>query len=524
LIGVLLAFLKQKINWQAIFGQIGLLLHVPGGMALISIGISLIFKEWDSILPFSVIGVVSIGLGQLLFRLSLKAKAAHLWDAMIIAALGWILCSAVAAIPICWISQLQLSRGMESEVVRTFALPINALFESFSGFTSTGLTMMQQEGHFPYVLQWWRSLLQWIGGLGLVVFVLALTHLNKQGYQLYYAEARSEQISGNITQTAHWIWSIYLCYTIFAFLLFFAAGMAPWEAINHAMTVISTGGFTLTLSNFQGYDSSVQIAAMFIMVIGAMSFMIHFQVIRYRHWKVLWKNKQQRLLYCFVIGGGLLILLLNVWNGNRGHLVHSFFEWTSALTTCGFNTLHLSFFSPMVKLMLIMGMFIGGATGSTAGGIKIQRLIYLFSGVILRLGSITRKKEKQITNEYHPSSKEPSEKEPSGTMLPHSEQSGRLFTAEVLFFLWIMSLFLGWFFILKWTPNGGALDALFDVTSAMSNVGLTSGFITPDFPSFGKGIFMFMMWIGRLEIIPALVLFLTLPTMLKRKRSNGKKS
>ena len=521
--GVYLTFLKQKINWQAIFGQIGLLLHVPGGMAFITIGICCIFREWHTILPFAVIGAASIGLGQLLYHLSLKAKAAHLWDAMIIAALGWIFCSVIAAIPICWVSHIQLSRGVESEVVRIFSHPINALFESVSGFTSTGLTMLQSEGHFPYVLQWWRSLLQWTGGLGLVVFVLALTHLNKQGYQLYYAEARSEQISSDITKTAHWIWGIYFCYTILAFLLFFSAGMPLWEAINHAMTVISTGGFTLTPSNFQGYDTHVQIVAMFIMVIGAMSFVIHFQVIRYRHWKVLWKNRQQRLLYCFVVGGGILILLLNIWNGDRGHLVHSFFEWTSALTTCGFNTLHLSFFSPMVKLMLIMGMFIGGATGSTAGGLKIQRLIHLFSGVILRLRSITRKKEKQIMCEYDPS-KKPSEQEPSGTMLPHSEQSGRLFTAEVLFFLWISSLLVGWFFILKWAPEGGALDALFDVTSAMSNVGLSSGFLTPEFPSFGKCIFMFMMWIGRLEIIPAVVLFLTLPTMLKKSGSNGKKS
>lgn len=492
-------------------------------MALISIGICCTFREWYAIVPFAVVGMASIGLGQLLYHLSLKATPSHLWDAMIIAALGWIFCSVVAAIPIYWISHLQINRGIESEVVRIFSHPINALFESVSGFTSTGLTMLQSEGPFPYALQWWRSLLQWTGGLGLVVFVLALTHLNKQGYQLYYAEARSEQISGDITKTAHWIWGIYFCFTIMAFLLFFMTGMPFWEAINHAMTGISTGGFTLTPSNFQNYDTPIQIAAIFVMVIGATSFIIHFQVIRHNHWKILWKNRQQRLLYCFVVGGGILILLLNFWNNNKGHWVLSFFEWTSALTTCGFNTLHLSFFSPMVKLMLVMGMFIGGATGSTSGGLKIQRLIHLFSGVILRLGSITQKKENQIVCEYNPS-KEPSEKEPSGTVLPHNGQSGRLFTAEVLFFLWILSLLVGWFFILKWTPEGGALDALFDVTSAMSNVGLSSGFVTPDFSSFGKCIFMFMMWIGRLEIIPAVVLFLTLPTMLKKNDSNGKKS
>ena len=363
-----MALLNQKINWQAIFGQIGLLLHVPGVMAFLSIGICFIFAEWFAIIPFAVVGVVGVGLGQLLYRLTLNGKAPHLWDAMIIAALGWILCSVLAALPIYWICQLQLIRGVESEVMQVFAKPINALFESFSGFTSTGLTMMQREGPFPYVLQWWRSLLQWAGGLGLVVFVLALTHLSKKGYQLYYAEAHSEQMSKNITRTAHWIWGIYLCYTILAFFLFLITGMPLWEAINHSMTVISTGGFTVTTSNFQDYDLPIQMAAMYVMMIGAISFAIHFQVIHERNWKVAWKSMQHRLLYIFIIGGGFLFLLLNLWNGSKGHFVHPFFEWTSALTTCGYSTIRLSYFSPMAKLLLIIGMFIGGGERVDSGG------------------------------------------------------------------------------------------------------------------------------------------------------------
>ncbi|NGX51224.1 MAG: Trk system potassium uptake protein TrkH [Chlamydiae bacterium] len=515
-----MSLLKQKIHWSAIFGQIGLLLHVPGGMALITIGICALFKEWYAILPFALIGLFGIGLGQLLYRLSLKAKAAHLWDAMIIAALGWVFCSLLAAIPIYWISHIQLSRGVESEVMRVFAQPLNALFESISGFTSTGLTMMQHEGPFPRALQWWRSLLQWTGGLGLVVFVLALTHLNRSGYQLYYAEAHTEKMSSNITKTAHWIWGIYLSYTTIAFLLFLTLGMPSWEAINHAMTVISTGGFTLTPSNFQNYDTAIQISALFIMIVGTISFALHFQVIHERNWMVLWKSMQHRLLYFFLIGGGLLILLLNFWNGSRDHISDSIFEWVSALTTCGYSAINLSFFSPMVKLMLIIGMFIGGATGSTAGGLKIRRIIYLFSGIFLRLISLTQKKERATIRDKQVSKEHP-EEEPAGTILPHTVQSERLFTAGVLFTLWTTSLLLGWFFILRWVPDGGALDALFDVTSALSNVGLTSGIVNPDFSSIGKCIFMFLMWIGRLEIIPALVLLLSLPMSL---RKDGKKS
>lgn len=513
---------RQKIHWQAILGQMGLLLHVPGCMAWITVGICSLFQEWDAILPFGVTGALGIGLGQILYRGSLKAQEAHLWDAMVIAALGWIFCSFLAAIPLYWVCHIQLAQGVESEVMRVFSHPINALFEGFSGYTSTGLTMMQREGPFPHCLEWWRSFLQWTGGLGLVVFVLALTHLNKEGYQLYYAEAHSEQMSRNIRQTAHRIWAIYLCYTFVAFLLFFSAGMPLWEAINHAMTAISTGGFTVTSTNFQGYSAGIQIIALLIMVIGSISFAVHFQVIHDRNLKILWKSLQHRLLYLFVIGGGILTLLLNLWNGSQGHYMGSIFEWVSALTTCGYNAVSLSFFSPMVKLLLIIGMFMGGATGSTAGGLKIRRLLYLVKGIYLRLSSLTQKNEKEILEEYNPA-KAPSQEEPPGTLLLRKTQSERLITAEVLFSLWAATIFLGWFLILKWTPKGGALDALFEVTSAMSNVGLSSGIVSPDFSTAGKIIFMLLMWVGRLEIIPALVLLLTLPMTL-RNNSHGKKS
>ena len=514
---------QQKIHWRAIFAQIGLLLHVPAAMAGISLIICMIFGEWYALLPFAVIGIVGLGIGQSLYRCCYHEHEAHLWDAMIIAALSWLLCSFLGAVPICWISVQQLHAGVQSEVLQVFAEPINSLFESFSGFTSTGLTMMQKEGPFPYALQWWRSFLEWIGGLGLVVFVLSLTHLNREGFQLYYAEARSEQMAKDIRKTAHFIWAIYFLYTCIGVLLFFIFGMPIWEAINHSMTVISTGGFTITTSNFKNYDLAIQIVAIVLMFVGAISFAVHYQVIREGRIKILWKSLQHRLLYFFLIGGGFLILLLNFWNGSKGHWVHSFFEWASALTTCGFSTIDSSFFSPMVKLFLIIGMFIGGATGSTAGGLKIRRLLYIASGIFLRILAITQKKEKMITGEYHPS-KHPPDQEPPGIELPHTERSQRLFTAGVLFTLWTFTLIIGWFFVLKWTPPGRTMDALFEVVSAMSNVGLSNGLMNPEFPTGGKWIFMFLMWIGRLEIIPALILIFTLPLSITSKRSkDGKK-
>lgn len=508
---------RQKINWPAIVGQVGLLLHVPAGMAVTAFAIGLIFQEWFALIPFGVVAASSFAIGQILFWSTKGAKAGHLWDAMVIAGLGWLVCSLICSIPFIWISHIQLSSGVESEVLKVFRNTVNALFESVSGFTSTGLTMMQREGPFPHVLQWWRSMLEWVGGLGLIVFILALGHLNKGGYQLYYAEARSEKMTRNIHQTALWICGIYSIFTVIALGLFLGLSMDPWDALNHALTVVSTGGFTVSQTNFHGYSTAIQIVAMFMMLIAAISFAIHYRVIREGELSALIKDSQHRLLYVLAFGGGGLVLLLNAWNGLKGHQVEAFFEWVSALTTCGFSAMNLALFPPMVKLLLVMGMFVGGATGSTVGGLKLRRLIYLVSGVVLRVFAITTSKEKYTSK----SSSEKGEG-PPGVDLPHSAKSERLFTAEVLFSLWASTLFLGWFLILKWVPSGHALDALFEVTSAMSNVGLTSGIVQPEIPVCGKWIFIFLMWMGRLEIIPAIILLLTLPITFIRRSSHGK--
>ena len=512
-----MSIFDQKIHWKSIWSQTGLLLHVPAAMATISLIICMIFQEWFALIPLIAVAAIGFGVGQFFFRLFKKDENnAHLWDAMIIAANGWILCSILAAIPFYWIANERLAAGVISDSLIIFSDPINALFEAFSGYTSTGLTMLQKTGPFPNVLYWWRSFLEWTGGLGLVVFILSLTHLNKMGFQLYYAEARSDQVSRDITTTAHWIWGIYLFYTCIAIFLFWLFGMTPWEALNHAFAALSTGGFTIGQESFSIYSPLIQRTAIIMMLLASISFTVHFELIHEKKWLIFFKSGQTRLLLFFAFGGWLILIGLNYWNGTENHRINSFFEWVSALTTCGFSTTKLSMFSPMSKLFLIMGMFIGGATGSTCGGIKLRRLTYLLKGVMLRLKTITEKKEKQITDHYRPS-KEPYRLEPPGVDLPKTDQSERLYTAGVLFFLWTFTLLIGWFLILKWTPKGQALDAFFEVTSAMSNVGLTSGLLTPEFSSFGKCVFMILMWIGRLEIIPAIILLLSVPMTLKHK-------
>ena len=505
-------FHGQKLHLKAILGNLGLFLHVPAIMAGVTILISSFFGEHEAILPLVVTAAVGIGAGQLLYRIFFHHHPSHLWDAMVIAAIGWAACSVIGAIPIYWIAKLEVLKGSASSATIALANPANALFEAISGFTSTGLTMIKEPSELSHTILWWRSFMQWIGGLGLIVFVLSMTELKLQGYQLYYAEAHIERTNINVKKTARAIWALYSIYTLFGILLFIVLRMPIWEALNHGMTFISTGGFTVKDSNFQNYSRAIQSAGLFIMVLGSMGFALQYQALKSRSIKKIFMDWQHRLLFIVLICGALLLWLVDIWDDISLPLPDTIFEWFSALTTCGFSTVNLDGFGGMGKLLLIVAMTLGGCSGSTAGGIKLQRLMYLFAGIVLRVKTITDSKEKAILSEYK------NLREPSGITLPQREKTEKLYAAGVVFFLWLLTVLIGTILLLKWVPESQTLDALFDVISATSNAGLTSGIIGPNFQLGGKVLFMFLMWIGRLEIISVLILILSLPLFLRNRK------
>jgi len=512
----------QKTNFKAVISYIGLALHVPAIMALITLFLALLLEEPFALIPFLTIALSSFILGQLLYRCCFKERTSHIWDAMIIAAISWILCSVISAIPFYWIAKIQVAKGAATPALAVFTQPLNALFEATSGFTSTGLTLFQEVGDLPHILQWWRSFLQWIGGIGIIVFILSLTHLNKEGYQLYYAEAHTEQMKPNITKNVHWIWAIYFLYTLVGIILFFSLGMPLWEAINHSMTAISTGGFTIRQDGFAHYSTPIALASIFLMTMGAISFAVHYQVLFRKRWQLPFRDHQHRLLFILLILGSIAIYLITLIHHKNITWLDSIYQWTSALTTCGFYTLPIEIYSPIAKILLMVAMILGGTMGSTAGGIKLERLISLFEGLRLRILSLTYSKEKIITRRYHPH-KAPRIKAPADINIPKTEKSANLFSANIFFSMWMFTLFLGWFFTMYWVPAHFALDALFDIISAMGNAGLSSGFITPNLPSGVKIIFIVIMGLGRLEIIPVIVLIIATPmSLIKNKRNNKK--
>lgn len=496
-----MAFLKQKIHLKPILGNIGLILHVPALMAFFTLIIGIIFGEIFALIPFLTMGVICLIVAQVLFYFFYQPKIILLWDAMISCALSWLICPFFAAIPFYWIANISSEIG-----VIPLRDPLNAFFEAFSGFTSTGLTMIKKPSALPHVLQWWRAFSEWIGGVGLIAIVLSFVEPKHEDYQLFYAETRSKDFKGHLLQTIRNIWFMYVTYTLMIAILFFLFGMPLWASICHSLSGISTGGFSINDNSFVNYSFSIHMIAILAMSLGAISFSMHQKLLYQKKIFCFFKNEQNLLFIIFLISGSLFLYLIS------DSTISSIFQWTSSLGTCGFYSINLSHVSASYKHFLIIGMIIGGCSGSTVGGIKIRRVIYLFQAIKVRLKSFTLQKEKRLKL-YQTDQ----EKAPSGVLLPKGHKTERLYEASVLFTLWICTLVIGWFLLNNLIHGENSLDLLFDAASALSNVGLSSGITNSDLFWGSKIVLIMLMWLGRLEIIPILVLVLSYPLILSKE-------
>ena len=506
----------QKFHLQAILGNIGLLLHVPSVMALVSLLIALIYKEYYALLPLLYTAVLGLIIAQILYRMCYHPQVIRLWDAMITAALGLIICCLLAALPFWAISSLS-DRGS------SLSSPINALFEAVSGFTSTGLTMVERPSLLPHTLQWWRTFLEWVGGIGLVIFIISIVKAQREEFTLYYAEARRYRFHRNIRETTRLIWTIYSVYTLFAFILLMLSGMGIWDALNHAMTGLATGGFSTSDTNIAGFSMRTQCATLIVMVIGTISFPVHFAILREGHFSALWKNLESRLLLILFAIGALSTALLNYWTVEKFRGFDSLFQWVSSLGTCGFSTTHVTSFAPIVRLFFIIGMVIGGPSDATTGGINIRRFRNLMSNLFLPFTILSRKKERKALRQI---SKEQLKKteSPTDILQPYSEKRRRLHSAAIICILWMFFLTLSWFLLLRWVPPSESLNALFDAASALGNVGLSTGVTTSELFIGGKVVLICLMWLGRLEIVPILLCFFAIVLWAKRRFKKVKSS
>jgi len=484
---------------RIILRDLGLLLPVVGVMALLSLVVPLVFHEPYAFLPFGITAFVSFMLGACLYLPFRHAGETKLRHGMIIASFGWLLIALLGAIPFVLTALFAQRSGIGSETLYYFKDPASAFFEAVSGYTGTGLTMAARADLLPRTLQWWRSFMEWVGGMGVIVVMLAILAGPRPGagtYSLYYAEARGEKIHPSILSTLRTMWWIFLLYTFMSIVALWGAGMPIWEALNHAMTGISTGGFSVTASSIASYNSiAIELILLPIMLFGAISFAVHYELMRGKG-TILWHDFQTRWLIIILTVGVLFLALENgLALGPLRSLRHSAFQFVSAMTCTGFQTANIGSWSATAKLLLAGGMFFGGAAGSTAGGIKVIRMLILMKGVGWRFRKIVSPRGAIVPFRIGP------------TAVDETDVGHRLEDASLITFLWMVFLGVGVIILLHTSPPHFTLsDVIFEVASAQGNVGLSVGITGPMMPTVSKLALCFNMWIGRLEIIPVLML------------------
>lgn len=438
---------------------------------------------------FAVPGFLSILIGAWLSRHQETIEDVNLRQAMISAAFIWLFASLVSVVPFMRIAGMSF---------------IDSYFESMSAWTGTGLTMMSNLESYPRILLFWRSWMQWLGGIGIVL--VALSVLIRPGVaaaRLYRAEARSERILPNLVNTAKIIFEIYLVLTLLGTYLYYINGMSLFDALTHAMTGLGTGGMSTHDASIGYFHSmSIEAVTIFLMIMGAVNFTVHYKVFKEKRIGPFFDDIQVRYMFIFLVPAVLIIAYALAQHGDLigDALRQAVFHAVSAISCTGFSISDLSKYPELSKFLLGLLMVIGGGAGSTAGGIKLIRFTLMYESLkwtiqqsILPRGAVIKRK---VGNYVF-------------TSEDLQEVTG--FTTTYLAFLLFGTLYL----MLR--LNVSLVDAFFESASAQGNVGLSVGITSPLLPPDVKTVLIVLMWVGRLEIFSVLVFVVSIIAMLRRR-------
>lgn len=406
-------------------------------------------------------------------------------EGYIIVTFAWIIISVFGALPF-FISQ---------------AIPnyTDAFFETISGFTTTGASILNDVEAMPKGLLFWRSMTQWIGGMGIIVLSLAiLPLLGIGGMQLFVAEVPGpapDKLHPRITQTAKKLWGIYVLLTGIETILLMTGGMNLFDALCHAFGTMATGGFSTQNNSVADYSPYIQYIIIVFMIIAGTNFTLHFFVLK-GHFRKVWNNEEYRFyIYTILIVSGVITtaLLISHHTGFEKDFREAMFQTVSIITTTGYVTANYLSWPFFVWLLIFMLMFTGGCAGSTGGGIKMIRQLLLLKNSRLELKRL-----------IHPLAVIPVRL--NGKTVPQSI----IFNVLAFFLIYALIFAFGSLFMsmlgLDFESSIGSVAAtLGNIGPGIGSVGPISNYST--IPDIGKWFLSFLMLLGRLELFTVLVLF-----------------
>ncbi|MFD1571578.1 TrkH family potassium uptake protein [Halorubrum laminariae] len=490
---------RIRVRWRAsaeLTGDVLTYLTVPLAFPLL---VALYYRE--SPVPFLVAIAAALALGSG-FR-SLRDPDVDLGprEAFLAVASIWFLVAAVGAIPF-----FVAGTGV-------LANPVNAMFESMSGLTTTGATVLVDFAVHPRGVMMWRQVLQWLGGLGILILATAvLSEIGVGGAQLMESETQTRDVSKltpKISQTARLIWGIYVGLTVLAAATYLALGfvvdpqMDLYNAIAHAFTSVSTAGFSPEPRSIGAFHPAIQWAVIPFMVVGSTSFVLLYFAIDGEPMRLIKNDEFHFYLGSMGVFAAIVALVLALDPGSpfgpEATVRHAAFNVASMVTTTGYASADFDLWAPGAKHLLFMGMFLGGMVGSTTCSIKSLRWMVALKAF-----------KRDLFTSIHPESIRPVRN--SGA--PVDEETIRDIYAYIL--LSVVIFFIFTVFVVVDAERGDArvneFEAMGAAASTFLNIGPAFGAAGPygtyaSFPLSTRAVMIVLMWIGRIEIIPVLVLF-----------------
>ncbi|APQ16534.1 TrkH family potassium uptake protein [Maribacter hydrothermalis] len=488
----------MRLNLRIIFHLMGLLLLCNGGFMLLAAVVSGIYKDGVTLsIALASITTMFVGVFMMYYTRGHK-KEVKQKEGYIIVTFGWIVMSVSGMLP-------YLFSGAIPDIT-------NAFFETVSGYTTTGASIMDDIESMPEGILFWRSLTHWIGGMGIIVLAIAiLPLLGIGGMQLFSAEApgpTGDKLHPRITDTAKRLWLIYFGYTVAETILLQIAGMSFFDAINHAMATLSTGGFSTKNASVAYWNDQplIQYIIIFFMFLAGSNFVLSYFAFKGKVQKVI-KDEEFRYYAGFIIVFTIIVTLVIYFKANitdvtpgypmifgkgESSFRHALFQIISVITTTGFVSADFTQWTPFLTVFFFGLFFLGGSAGSTSGGIKVMRHLIIIKNGVLEF------KRTLHTNAIIPvryNNKTVKEKIVYNII--------GFFVLYMLLFI-IGALVLGFLGLDFESAIGGAASSLGNVGPALGSLNPVSNFNSlPDLAKWWCG---FLMLAGRLELFTVLIL------------------
>ena len=474
------------MRWGYTLQVVGLVILITGLSMLVPLGFGLYYSD-GSVLPLleSIALTCSVGLGMYLALRQYQVKVMTHREGMAVVALGW----AAAGI----------FGGMPYFFADIFPSFIDCIFESMSGFTTTGASVLSDIEALPEGILMWRSLTHWLGGMGIIVLSLAiLPFLGVGGMQLYKAEVPGptpDKLRPRIKDTAKLLWQVYALFSFLEFILLLGGGMDVFDSLCHTFGTMATGGFSTKNTSIAAFDSVyIDTVIIVFMFIAGTNFALHLQLLRGKP-LALWRDPEFRFFFLLICVCTLLSTVFvygDIYASWGLSLRHAAFQVISIVTTTGYATADYELWAPLPQALLVFCMFVGGCAGSTGGGIKGMRVILL-----------VKQSYRELIRLIHPRAVVPVKL--GGRSVPEGILGGvwGFFILFLMLFL-LSALALAAMGVDIMTSFAAVVACIGNIGPGLGDVGPTDNYAS--LPLAAKSILSFCMLLGRLEIYTVIIL------------------